>query len=95
MSAKTLANAKHDMKTIQNVDELLKEIPKDHKNNAANAFNKIFSGNGIYNEKDEELEIQMLSKMSNIEWLIYPFKKTVIYLCKKIFGCKKSSEKQD
>ena len=93
MAAKSAA--KGDEKLLANVEGLIKELPKVGSVPAAGAESPSKQQQAIDLEKltDEE-EKAMLAKLSNIQWLIYPFKKMVLHYVKRIFG-KKQSVKQE
>lgn len=57
--------------TLGKVQELLGEVPRE-------------SLEGSEGEDKEENEA--LDKMSNVKWLMYPFKKSVVFVVNKITG---------
>jgi len=62
-------------KSLESIQELLKQIPKESRVEPKKAEKGM----------DKE-EYAALDKMSNLAWVLYPFKKTVIYFINKITG---------
>jgi hypothetical protein len=87
--------AQGDSKTMEMIQAVINEIPKGRSNAKSIPFGRLYSdkpqfADPIKNSAEEErLE---LASMSNIKWLIYPYKKM---LC-KLFGyffCRKDKPK--
>eukprot|EP00829_Urostomides_striatus_P013653 TRINITY_DN3834_c0_g1_i1.p1 TRINITY_DN3834_c0_g1~~TRINITY_DN3834_c0_g1_i1.p1 ORF type:complete len:214 (-),score=57.19 TRINITY_DN3834_c0_g1_i1:42-683(-) len=84
-----------DEKSLSNIEELLRQIPKIEKPKTDLPFGKLYDEKPQFADPEknaEEEEKQLLPKLSNIQWLFYPYKKMFKRIWEKIC-CKKSKGK--
>ena len=81
--------AEGDEKLLKTIQELLQELPKDSPSAKPSEDKSKPAGKALSPEEQEKAE---LAKLSNIQWLIYPFKKMICHLLGYI--CRRKQKKK-
>ena len=80
---------KNDPKIIDSINTLIDLIPKKSKKSSKEEKKGPAIFGNLYNDKGpEEEEKFMLSQLSNIQWVLYPFTKMIKNLYYQIIGKK-------